>query len=178
MRTLPLLAALLILTACGFIPLYGSQTTSMALAGVSIDNLPEREGQKLRLLLSDRFYGTQPPQVAQYRLAVTLNTSKEDLGIRSDDVATRARRGAYATFSLIPQGSTTAVLSGTERSFAGYNIFIDPYATEAAEQDALERTLVQVADQLTNRVALYLAAHPPSSSEAIGRNIMPQAAKR
>jgi LPS-assembly lipoprotein len=168
---------ILLLSACGFTPLYAPAPTSAALASVQLETIAEREGQQLRLLLSDRFYATRPPAPARYKLSVTLSSTREDLGVRSDDIATRARRGVYATFALTPVGGTAPVLSGTERSFAGYNIYNDPYATDAAEVNALERSLTQVADQLTNRVALYLAANPPSSSEAIGRESNPSSSE-
>ncbi len=169
-RYLPLLS-LMVLSACGFTPLYGNTKQAAShLSTVAIANLPDRPGQQLRLLLSDRFYGAQPQQPAQWNLSVTVNSSKEDLGLRRDDVATRARSSWVAQFALTRTGEAAPALTGTERSFVSYNIFTDPYATSAAEANAQERGLTQLADLITNRVALYLSAPSPSGSEAVGQS--------
>ena len=158
-----LLLLLPLLAACGFEPLYGQPTATgqrveQQLADVAIDNLPDRRGQQLRLLLSDRFYGTTAPApTARYRLAVTYTASKQDLGIARDDSATRSRLNLTASYKLIDATSKEPLLEGKERAFVSYNILTGPYATLAAEENAYDRGLVQLADLLTNRVALYLA---------------------
>jgi LPS-assembly lipoprotein len=168
MRCIPLLACLLFLSACGFTPLYGQHKAAQSLAQVQIADMADRSGQQMRLLLSDRFYGAQAPSPARWRLDVVLTSSRDDLGIRRDDVATRARLNMYATFTLTPVGGDKPAITGRERSFVSYNIFTDPYATSAAQDNAQERGLTQLADLITNRVALYLSGNSPSSSGAVG----------
>lgn len=161
LRFLPFLLLLTILTACGFHPLYGtgSRPAERQLADVSIDNIPERSGQQLRLLLTDRFYSAHAQSVQPlYHLAVTFESVKEELGIRRDDVATRARLSMTGHFTLTPYDGGKP-FSGSERSFVSYNILIDPYATSAAEQNATDRGLEQIADAITNRISLYLAGN-------------------
>lgn len=155
---LALLALPLLLAACGFTPLYGdgARPAQAQLATVAIDNIPDRNGQMLRLLLTDRFYAAAPQAAAQYRLNVSYRSYREELAIKRDDVATRARLSLTATFTLTPLDGSTA-FGGTERSSVSYNILTDPYATSAAEQNALERGLTQLADNITSRVALHLA---------------------
>lgn len=152
------LLALLLLSACGFQPLYGAgaRPAQQQLASVAIDNIENRTGQQLRLLLSDRFYSAAPATAPRYRLSVKFTTAKEELGIRRDDVATRARLALVGSFTLTPLNGGEA-FSGAERSFVSYNILTDPYATSAAEQNATERGLTQLADAITSRIALYLA---------------------
>ena len=163
MRLIPF-ALLLVLSACGFQPLYGTHQADSHLAAVELANLPNRDGQQLRLLLEDRFYGAQPQAAAQWKLDVKVTSSREDLGIRRDAVATRARRTFTASFSLVSAGQQTAVFSGSERSFVSYNIFNDPYATTAAEDDAQTRGLTQLADLIANRIALYLSGQQPAGA--------------
>jgi len=152
-----LLACLLLLTACGFRPLYGEMRSEQNLATVAIENMPGRSGQQLRLLLEDRFYAAVAPAAPQWKLTVTTTNAREDLGIRRDDVATRARLTVTASFTLTRAGETAPVFTGSERSFVSFNIFTDPNATSAAEANALDRGLTQLADLITNRVALYLS---------------------
>lgn len=175
------LFALLLLAGCGFTPLYGSnQQADTYLAAVRIANIPERAGQELRLLLEDRMHGNTPLAAPRYNLSVTFASNKEDLGIKSDDVATRARLTLYAQFSLSETGAATPPYKSSVRSIVSYNILTDPYATYSAEQDALQRGLVQVADAITRRVALHLAGNKGAvvalpgdgSTDALGSSFM------
>ena len=152
-----LLTALLLLSACGFHPLYGQSRAAENLAAVSIDNIEGKNGQKLRLQLSDQFYGAQAPTSPQWQVSVKFTTTKQELGIRQDATATRARLILVADFELRRVGEEKPMFKGSERSFVSYNILTDPYATLAAEDNAMDRGLTQVADGITNRIALYLA---------------------
>jgi len=157
------LTLLLTLSACGFTPLYGTHNGAAVedrLATVALDNIPNRDGQKLRLRLMDRFYGAQAPQTPLYKLGMSYSSSRENLSIQRNDVATRARLTMVARYSLTDLATNTVVLQGSERAFMSYNILTGPYATIAAEEDATDRGLTQLADLVTNRVALYLADLP------------------
>lgn len=153
------LLLLLLLAACGFQPLYGTgaRPAERELSEVKLDNIEGRNGQHLRLLLTDRFYGAHAASAQpRHHLAISFESYKEELGIRRDDVATRARLTLIGHFTLTPYDGGKP-FAGSERSFVSYNILIDPYATAAAEQNATDRGLEQIADAITNRVALYLA---------------------
>ena len=108
-------------------------------------------------MLSDRFYGSRAPATPEWRLEVGFTSVKQQLGIRRDDTATRARLTLKADFILRRMGEEEPVFKGSERSFVSYNILTDPYATLAAEENATERGLVQLSDMMASRIALYLA---------------------
>ena len=153
-----LVALPLLLAACGFTPLYGegARPAQTQLAMVSIDNIENRDGQILRLLLTDRFYAAAPQATPRYKLTVTYKSYREELAIKRDVIATRARLSLTADFVLTPLNGSEPFRS-SERSSVSYNILTDPYATSAAEQNALERGLTQLADNISSRVALHLA---------------------
>lgn len=91
-------------------------------------------------LLEDRIHGHAAPQAPRYELKVTFSTYKEDLGIKDDDVATRARMSITARYTLTSlENPDEKPFSGKTRSFVSYNILSDPYSTTAAEEDALAR---------------------------------------
>ena len=153
-----LLLLVLLLPACGFHPLYDSHSHSKAaLATVQISRLEDHTGQQLNWLLQDRFYGGQAQGTPTWKLDIHLTTDKQELGIRRDSVATRARLTLNATFTLTPLTGEGAPLRGSERSFVSYNIFTNPYATRTAEDNATNRGMEELADLVTNRIALYLA---------------------
>ena len=154
----------LMLSGCGFRPLYGDSGTAAALAAVDITTIPDRNGQTLRPLLADRFYGARPPVTPSgWTLAVTFSTTKQSLGIRQDDTATRARLMLKAEVTLKKTGEDKPVFTSTERTFVSYNILTDPYATLAAEENAMNRGLTQLADTITQRVALTLTTPAPAT---------------
>ena len=56
-----------------------------------------------------------------------------------------------------------ALQSGRSRSFTSYNIVQSDFATLAAEKDARERTLRELADDITTKVAVFLSARKQGS---------------
>jgi LPS-assembly lipoprotein len=72
-----------------------------------------------------------------------------------DNAVTRERRTLRARYRLIDAGRGTVVLDATAGSDAGIDVVSSEYATVAAEQTALERLAIEVADQIVSRLALY-----------------------
>ncbi|HYE49835.1 MAG TPA: LPS assembly lipoprotein LptE [Azospirillaceae bacterium] len=168
-RRTPRLAALLLALAlpalggCGFKPVYGTgasapvqgQGVQAALAQVSIDVIPDRNGQVLRNLLIDRFYGQGRPENPDYRLAVALTAAKEDLGIRKDATATRARVRLVADYQLIDTKTGKTLYRTFSRAIVSYNLLEAQYATLVAEQNAYERALTELSEDIRTRLSLY-----------------------
>ena len=77
------------------------------------------------------------------------------LGIRGDRAVTRERRSLRARYRLTDLNSGQVVLDATAGSDAGIDVVSSEYATVAAEQTALERLAIEVADQIVSRIALY-----------------------
>ena len=156
MRAAILLAAILGLSACGLRPLYSGGSdgrVAQTLAGVQIAPIPGRAGWLVRTALEDRLgqSGTEAP----YRLEIELDDQIAGLGIRADDSVTRERRTLRARYRLVDAARGTVLLDATAGSDAGVDVVSSEYATVAAEQTALERLSVEVADQIVTRIALY-----------------------
>ena len=60
-----------------------------------------------------------------------------------------------ARYRLVDSERGTVLLDATAGSDAGIDVVSSEYATVAAEQTALERLSVEIADQIVARVALY-----------------------
>lgn len=169
-RRLGLLAALalgpLALGGCGFTPVYGSRGAATApvqqLAQVQIDPIPERTGQVLRNKLIDRFYESGRPGNADYRLVVNLSAAEEGLGIRRDATATRARLTVQANYELIEAKTGKVAYRTFSRAVVSYNLLEAQYATLVAQQDAYERALTELADDVRTRLALFFMRDPGS----------------
>ena len=142
---------------CGFEPLYATDGSARdRLARVQIDRIADRAGQQLRNQLLLSFPPGDPAAPSAWRLRVTLKEDKRELGVRKQDVATRANLTLTARYVLEDAVSDKKVLSGELRSVNSYNILRSPYGTLAAERNARARAVRQLADGLTARLAAWL----------------------
>ena len=157
MTRLFLLGAALLLSACTLRPLYsggGSGAVAQTLESVSVAPIPGRAGWLVRTALEDRL-GNGGGESVRYRLEVELDDDITGFGIRRDNAVTRERRTLRARYRLVESERGTVVLDATAGSDAAVDVVSSEYATVAAEQTALERLSVEVADQIVTRIALY-----------------------
>jgi LPS-assembly lipoprotein len=163
MRTFLIFASLLIVSACGFTPVYGTLGhdknfgTEDLLALVAIDNIPDREGQFLRNELIDRFYRTQRPSNPQYRLVVSNLTERlRDLDITESSDSTRAQLRIQAQIKLMDSITGETLMERTLHSASSYNKLGSEFATRASEQSTRENVLNALAQRIETQVTLYL----------------------
>ena len=158
------LGLVLLLGACGFQPMMGDRRADRAvaerLAAVEIAAIQDRLGQKMRNYLIDRFYHERQPVTSEYRLEVMLETGGHSLAIEKDATASRAQWSASATYRLIHIASGKVMFQGAARAVPGYNINFYQWASLVAEEDALDRGLEYVSEEIKTRVALYFARDP------------------
>ena len=163
-------AAALVLSACGFTPLYGQHSTAAApgvvdaLSTVSIRWLANREGMKLRQILREEL---QPKglSTAVYDLDVRFSTRVEELGIRSDATSSRANLILLATFDLNEGGRS--VFADRVQSIVSYNILDDQFATVTSQADAENRGIKQVGAEIKTRLAVYFHGRIKSTQPAV-----------
>ncbi|ANU06877.1 LPS assembly lipoprotein LptE [Paraurantiacibacter namhicola] len=157
-----LLAALLLLgtlAACGLRPVYsgGAQgQVAQGLAAVEVPAIAGRAGWLVRNALTDRLDPAGSNPTPRYRLDVLLDDKLEGLGLLTDDTIGRERRTLRARYQLVDLETGEIVLDATAGSDAGIDVVSSEYATIAAEERALENLALEVADQITARVALFL----------------------
>jgi len=145
------------LSGCGLRPLYAGGEAGpvvQTLRGVQVAPIPGQSGWLVRTALQDRL-GTGNGGPVRYRLEVELSDDITGFGIRSDNAVTRERRTLRARYRLIDAERGTVMLDATAGSDAGIDVVSSEYATVAAEQTALERLSIEVADQIVSRLALY-----------------------
>jgi LPS-assembly lipoprotein len=152
----------LLLSACGFRPIYGSRGDEggspvvLDLNNVAIDNISDRNGQMLRNDLIDRLYGKNRPEKPLYMLKVRIHSSEEDLGILANATATRSLLNMYGDYSL-QNAKGKELLKGSAHSVASFDKLDQMYGTMAARQDANRRTIHEIGEQIVNRLSLYFS---------------------
>ncbi len=157
-----LLGAGLVLSGCGFQPLYAPSAPQAAspidrMAAIRIAPMPDRIGQQMHNLLRDRLNPRGQPGDPAYRLDVRLSESRRELGIRKDETATRANLILSARFTLREIDSKRVLLQETARSVNSYNILTSQFATAFSEADARERALRELSESIRTRLAIYFS---------------------
>lgn len=145
-----------LLSACGFVPVYGSDGTAAALAGGVVVEGPDTvEGYRLRTRIEDRL-GLASSSAA-YVLTVGLNLRESGVAVTPEGAITRFTISGVGDYALRATGSDEILLSGTVESFTGYSTTGSTVATQAASDDARARLAVILADLIVTRL---IAATP------------------
>ena len=148
--------AALLLSGCGFRPLYGDGAAGSGerLAGIRVEPIQDRVGQKLYSMLLDRFTPRGAPDHPAYTLQIRLNEGIQDLAIRKDESATRSNLVISANYTLASTDSHNPQrLVGSATSFNSFDRVASEFATLAAQDDARERALRTLADEIRTRIA-------------------------
>lgn len=150
-----LLGSAVLISGCGFQPMYASGADVAAMRGVDID-IPgrDREDQLLAEALRDRF--GPPGGASRYRLAAEPDVSIAGLGVGADDIATRFALIMVVRFTLHDLASGDIVLQDYVRAEASYDVPIQPYAAESARRDAEERAARDAAERISVQVARHV----------------------
>ncbi len=155
-----LVAATLLLAACGFRPVYLPESRDGSLAAsesqaVFVAVIPDRTGQIFRQFLQQRLEGEGTDTPKRYELVAALGIGGEGIAILRDSSVTRVRFNGTATWTLRRLDPARTVLSGgTARITDGVNINNQQYVASDLEGDAATR---RIAENLADRVALDVA---------------------
>lgn len=158
-------AAGLVAGACGFRPLYQSDTDNSGVvhefARIKIYNVRARErrygrlGQQMHNLLLDRLNPKGRPAQPAYALRVGISVSREETGLRITEEATRALLTVGANYRLADAKTGKTLFQSRERLVNSYNVADSEYATLNAENDAAERAVREISDAIKLRLGIY-----------------------
>jgi len=159
-----LAVAAMLLAACGFEPMYGARTGSLAtaeeLSMVELAPILDRERQPYRLglqmqnALSARLY---PSGVAspRYRLEVVVDRELQGFGFRSDEAVTRYGLRLIASYRLIDLATDQVALAETARVYNSFDVAQSDFATQMAERDMEERLTRELSERIASRLSLH-----------------------
>lgn len=156
-------SALLLLLAplggCGFRPLYaerGQAGWDPSLAAIKVSPIPDRLGQQLELSLNAQLNPEGDAVPTRYFLAVGLSITRTDLGIRTNATSARSEVSITANYTLRDSKTGKPIFSNSSRAISDFNMLEDGYATLVAEQDAQNRAIEQISNEIVTRLALYM----------------------
>ena len=166
MRVLFASLALLLLSACGFQPMYATSATGgPAIGPVEVAQIDGKAGHVLRteldrILAVERRAGEEP-----MLLQITLLEQVTTLGIRRDESATRAELRLIANYVLTPPNNGR-VMRGSVFTVVNYDIPTAAFGEISAQDDARERAAETMAQRFRAELALRMAQ---ARTEGAGR---------
>ncbi len=149
-------AAALTLAGCQLQPVYAGGNASAPatlLADIGIAPIPERAGFMVRQALEEQFGRTV--ENPRHRLEVVLDDQITAFGVRGDSSAARERRTLRARFRLVDVATGAVLVDDTASADAGIDRVSSNFAVVAAETTALERLSIDIARQISARLARY-----------------------
>jgi LPS-assembly lipoprotein len=141
---------LLVVSACGYSPVYAPGEASPVIQGRIAFADPAGRDEFMLLQQLERRMGRAAG--ATHRLDYSTSIRSDALAISVSGARTRYNILAQVNYALVDTESGATVLSGTVEDFASYSAAGTTIATFAAEQDARERLMIALGDQLINRL--------------------------
>lgn len=151
--------SLLLLGGCGFQPVYarngsGSSTAVEELAQIKIKSFANREGQILHNLLLDRFNPYGRPTDSKYVLTGEVGVASSRGGTQLDATTVRGQITVSSSVVLVIDEEESEEFKS--QAVASFSVSVSDYATDVAEDGAVERTLRVIADDLRLQIVSYL----------------------
>lgn len=136
------------LAGCGFAPAYGPNGSARHLLNaVSVDEIKSSNGFHLVRQLEHRL---GRPNAPSYGLSVSIVTQQQGVAVTTDNRTTRREIFGSATYALRRLDDQTVVGSAKVSSFTGYSTTGSTVSELSAEQDAYERLMIILADQIVS----------------------------
>ena len=140
----------------------GDGDTSRASVSSNLQSIfiPVARGRVEQLVynnLRDRLNPLGVPKQPRYRLDYTVLIVKQPVAFAKDETATRLNIRVSVTFSLKDLRSNKVAFNGTTRALAAYNVLRSQYATLAGEQNAEDRAVREVSDEIRLRIAAFFS---------------------
>lgn len=170
-RRTGLLGALGLLGGCGFRPIYAEGVPDAAggdiaaeLAATRVALIPDRQGQMLREALNRRL-GNRAGRPAQHELRVAISISREAVGVRQDETASRLRASAVAAYTLAPLPSGAPLTTGRSYAADAFNIVTNQYFASQLSGEQVDRRLTErLAEDIVAQLAAFYARRAASGS--------------
>ncbi len=149
---------MILLSGCGFQPLYGTRDdgtrVSDELAAVRVALIADRSGQILRNYLLDGLTPQGQSTAPRYLLSIQLEEPSRELTLRRDDTPTRIGYAIVARYQL-HDGAGRLLLNSATVFDSDYEITNSEFATLSSRLDARDRLLQQMSEEIRLHLAAY-----------------------
>lgn len=168
-RNIAIAAFIVLLSGCGFEPLYVEKKTSgdwyydnefdtgitEEMASVKVELIQDRIGQLIRNDLLDKLSPKGQPKQPKYYLKVTNIKKQEiDQALRNDITATR-KKVIYTVTYVLKDQEHQNLINGNSVAYLGYDILRDPYSTTFAQKKIEKNAAKIIANDISLRLGAY-----------------------
>lgn len=164
-----LLPVALLLSACGFEPLYATNESatrpalqSVRLAGVKASDIAR---PAVTRALARRTAPAALESEAEYELEVTVRELAQALAVQIDDSVTRYNYRLLADYVLTPRNGGKEI-KGKAEAVASFNVVASQYSTLYAEEAAREKAARALAEKIERDILLEFAGADDPDREA------------
>lgn len=151
-----------ILAACGFRPLYGTNSTGVAVSGelnaVHIAEVKTRVAQRVRNRLISTIAPPGSQAAIRYRLEIFPFEWERDTLVRTNRDVRRRIYNLRVTYKLFDVATKKGLASGNVLAVSSYVRVVSEFANVRAKLDAENRAAVAAADDIKIRLAAYFAS--------------------
>lgn len=151
--------SLIMLSACGFSPMYGTENANALAVGVRIEAPDGRLGHALKEQLEDKLNPPGGvPANPTYKLHVTLSQKASPIGVARDGTVARYNVEMNSVYQLTRLSDGKLLKQGDVRHVSSYNNLARAYfSTFISERDALDRGVVELSELYRQRITSVLA---------------------
>jgi len=149
-RRLFLLCASAALAACGFTPAYGPSGGSNSLRGSILVSAPENRTEFVFVSHLEQRLGQ--PQAAPYELTYVIDIESEGLGVTPEQSTTRYNVLGRVDYIVQALALAEVAHPAQVETFPGYSATGSIIGAPSAEEDARERLMVALADQIVTEL--------------------------
>jgi LPS-assembly lipoprotein len=164
-----LVAVSLALAGCGYHPLYGNRADEVKsgdLSQIYVAAISDRPGQQLRNYLLDQVNANGQPARPIYTLQTSLTIASTGVSLSRDNTNSRTNITAIAKYSLQETASGKILFAATSRGTDSYDVLLSDFATLTSREDAVNRALREVADDMGTKISVYFQNQKVGSSPA------------
>jgi LPS-assembly lipoprotein len=152
----------LIVSACGFKPLYGTKGSENITADffdIRVAPIKGRIGQMLSNELKYLLNPLHEPYKPKNRLIIDTVQSIRSLAVKKTALATRSNLKLRSQYRLIDTSSLKLLSSGSNEITVSFNIYSSNYATLTAEKDAKKRAVKELAQDIRLQLGAFFTAN-------------------
>ncbi|PCI32046.1 MAG: hypothetical protein COB54_08355 [Alphaproteobacteria bacterium] len=167
MKFVLLLISAMILSGCGFKPMYGQFSddgsdlrdvmANIRVTDITEQGRPSRIGQVIRNNLLDRLTPFGETKSAEFVLKVTFLIEEHGYGIRANESVTLQNLKLVTTYQLEDINTSKVVLDFAARALVTYDLAQSDYSNMIARNAALKRLSEEVANQMAARIGAYFS---------------------
>lgn len=148
---------LLLLTACGFEPMYGAKNQEQLSVGVLIEAPKDEMGQQFQQNLEDALNPHGLAGAPTYKLVVTLISAVGGMGVARDGTVSRFNVMLISNYNLIRIADNKVINAGEIRHVSSYNNQANQYfSTYISQKDAIKRGVMELSELFRQRMASLL----------------------